>query len=186
MSGVELHHGVATDVGLVREVNEDAYLASPPVFVVADGMGGHDGGDVASAIVVEEFSTLADAGFNPYTSCLLTRGELCDQDADLVRRMTRASVRGWESYLKNPEPTNAKLHEVNKEMSLAILAFGAEEMRPLCFPAGEENQPFGRMAAERWETLARQLEETGLLKPGAVDPKQAFREEFVREASPAK
>lgn len=65
MTGVELHHGAATDVGLVREVNEDAFLASPPVFVVADGMGGHDRGDVASSIVVEEFRRLADAGYDP-------------------------------------------------------------------------------------------------------------------------
>jgi serine/threonine protein phosphatase PrpC len=65
MRQVELHHGAATDVGLVREVNEDAFLASPPIFVVADGMGGHDGGDVASAIVVEEFGRLADAGYDP-------------------------------------------------------------------------------------------------------------------------
>jgi protein phosphatase len=35
---VELDYGVATDVGHVREVNEDSYLARPPVFVVADGM----------------------------------------------------------------------------------------------------------------------------------------------------
>lgn len=55
MSRVELHHGAATDVGLVREINEDSWLAAPPVFVVADGMGGHHGGDVASRIVVEEF-----------------------------------------------------------------------------------------------------------------------------------
>ncbi|MGZ4450262.1 MAG: PP2C family protein-serine/threonine phosphatase [Nocardioides sp.] len=65
MSSVELHHGAATDVGLVREVNEDSFLAAPPVFVVADGMGGHEGGDVASAIVVEEFARLADAGYDP-------------------------------------------------------------------------------------------------------------------------
>src|SRR4051794_21178706 len=65
MSGVELHHGAATDVGRVREVNEDAFLAAPPVFVVADGMGGHEGGDVASAIVVEEFGRLADEGYDP-------------------------------------------------------------------------------------------------------------------------
>lgn len=61
---VELHHGAATDVGLVREVNEDAYLADPPVFVVADGMGGHDRGDIASALVIEEFSRLAADGFD--------------------------------------------------------------------------------------------------------------------------
>lgn len=65
MSTVEIRHGAATDVGRVREVNEDAYLVAPPVFVVADGMGGHEGGDVASAIVVEEFERLAAAGYDP-------------------------------------------------------------------------------------------------------------------------
>jgi serine/threonine protein phosphatase PrpC len=61
---VELRHGAASDVGLVREVNEDSHLAVPPVFVVADGMGGHDGGDIASRIVIEEFARLADAGYD--------------------------------------------------------------------------------------------------------------------------
>ncbi len=65
MSDVELHHGAATDIGRVREVNEDAFLAAPPVFVVADGMGGHDRGDVASQIVVEEFTKVAQAGYDP-------------------------------------------------------------------------------------------------------------------------
>ena len=65
MKHVELHHGARTDVGRVREVNEDSYLALPPVFVVADGMGGHDGGDVASRIVVEEFGRLAEDGYDP-------------------------------------------------------------------------------------------------------------------------
>lgn len=61
---VRLSFGAATDVGRVREANEDAHLARPPVFAVADGMGGHDGGDVASAIVVEELGALADRTFD--------------------------------------------------------------------------------------------------------------------------
>jgi len=56
-------HGSATDVGLVREVNEDSLLADEPIFVVADGMGGHDGGDVASGIAVQQFAGLAGRTF---------------------------------------------------------------------------------------------------------------------------
>jgi len=65
MTQVELHHGAATDVGLLREANEDAYLVAPPVFVVADGMGGHEDGAVASRIVVEEFTRVAEEGYEP-------------------------------------------------------------------------------------------------------------------------
>jgi protein phosphatase len=53
--------GSATDRGVVREVNEDALLTFPPVFLVADGMGGYDAGDLASRIAVEEFASLAGA-----------------------------------------------------------------------------------------------------------------------------
>lgn len=49
--------GSATDRG-PRPNNQDAMLAEPPVFVVADGMGGHAGGELASAIVVETFQSL--------------------------------------------------------------------------------------------------------------------------------
>jgi len=56
---VSLRFGSRTDVGRKRAVNEDSILADSPVFIVADGMGGHEAGDRASAAVVAEFVLLA-------------------------------------------------------------------------------------------------------------------------------
>jgi len=56
---IRFSHGAATSVGRVRQVNEDRFLAVPPLFVVADGMGGHGSGDVASTIAIAEMSACA-------------------------------------------------------------------------------------------------------------------------------
>src|SRR5262245_46285314 len=48
-----LRWGVVTDPGRIRQQNEDSVLVDSTIFVVADGMGGHKAGEVASALTVQ-------------------------------------------------------------------------------------------------------------------------------------
>ena len=54
-----------TDVGRQRQSNEDSFYESPPVFAVADGMGGARAGEVASRMAVEAFGEAADRDAGP-------------------------------------------------------------------------------------------------------------------------
>lgn len=51
--------GSRTDIGLAREQNEDSLVVAAPLFVVADGMGGHEAGEVASEIAVNTIAAYA-------------------------------------------------------------------------------------------------------------------------------
>ncbi len=59
---LELSWAAVTDTGRRREVNQDAMFASYPLFVVADGMGGHVGGEIASASTIDRLRAVADGG----------------------------------------------------------------------------------------------------------------------------
>ncbi len=54
--------GYASDVGLRREHNEDSLIAANPIFAVADGMGGHEAGEVASSICIRTLGESRIAG----------------------------------------------------------------------------------------------------------------------------
>ena len=59
--GATTTFGSRTDIGCLRDHNEDSLVVTPPLFAVADGMGGHAAGEVASEIAVNVLAERAPA-----------------------------------------------------------------------------------------------------------------------------
>ncbi len=65
---MKLVWGAASHVGMLRQQNEDAFIAEANVFAVADGMGGHNAGEVASALAIAGLQQAANVGFTSAAS----------------------------------------------------------------------------------------------------------------------
>ena len=83
-----LRYAARSDVGLLRTNNEDAVYAGPRLLAVADGMGGHAAGDVASAVTIATLAPLDDD--EPPTDLLGALAQAIRQANDQLRQMMDA------------------------------------------------------------------------------------------------
>lgn len=119
---------------------------------------------------------VADAGFNPYTSMIMTSEKLIAERPDTVRRFVEASHRGWVKYMEDATETNAAIQRLNPEMSQETLSYGVKEMQSM---VRDEEGRIGTMTLERWSELLSQMEEVRLVPTGRVRPEECFTTEFL-------
>jgi serine/threonine protein phosphatase PrpC len=105
-TGTQIAWGERTDIGRTRRTNQDAVLAKPPIFVVADGMGGHAAGEVASQLAVATFASLAENEVLLRDLVRVTRQANDEILADVDRHPDRAGMGTTVSGLAIAEGRN--------------------------------------------------------------------------------
>jgi NitT/TauT family transport system substrate-binding protein len=129
-----------------------AFLAKPDYsqqcFVTSEPLlAERQGGDPQTFLI-------ADAGYNPYTTVLITHGDTIRHHPERVKAVVEACREGWRKYLDDPSPANAAMGKLNTEMDADTFKRAAEVQKPLI---DEPGVPVGSMTAERWSQLGQQL-----------------------------
>lgn len=117
---------------------------------------------------------IADSGYNPYTGVVITRGQYIREHPEQVKAMIAALRSGWQSYLDDPSKANAAMHALNADMDLPTFAAAAAAQKPLIQTEATRQSGLGSMTLARWQTLAAQLVDLGVLKNPPPSPADCF------------
>ncbi len=102
---------------------------------------------------------IADAGYNPYTTVLITSGRTLQQKPGMVKNVVEACREGWRKYLDDPAAANAAMGKLNTEMDADTFKEAAAAQKPLIENEDTAKFGLGSMTAARWEELGRELVE---------------------------
>jgi NitT/TauT family transport system substrate-binding protein len=123
-----------------------------------------------------DFRTLliSTAGYDPYR-VLFVRNEYMNQHPDVAAKFVRASIKGWQEYLRDPAPANALILKLNPAQSAAQMAYTLQALKDGSFITGPDasGSQIGAMTASRWTETNQQLTALGVIhKP--IDPTTAY------------
>lgn len=111
---------------------------------------------------------VAEEGYNPYTTVLITRGDVLKKNPQLVKAVVDAVRAGWQQYMQNPEATNKMMAELNKSMDLATFGESSKAQEALIVTDETRARGLGVMTEVRWKQLVDQLYDLKLIKTKPV------------------
>jgi NitT/TauT family transport system substrate-binding protein len=125
---------------------------------------------------------LADYGYQTYATTIEAKKELVEKNPNLVQRFVDASIKGWYSYLENPQPGNQLIQKQNPEMTDEQITYGIKKLKEygIILSGEAETQGIGAMTDARWKLLFASMVNTRLSGPN-VNYKDAFTLEFVNK-----
>jgi NitT/TauT family transport system substrate-binding protein len=131
-----------------------------------------------------KYTLIADSGYSPYGDVIFTTEDMVKKHPDAVRAFVKASVQGWNDYLKNPGPTNGYLESTpgakNYPLKPDEINFSFTQVKRLGLVAGGDARThgIGYFSLARWKTLQQQMVATGQ-KVAGVNVTQAFTNQFL-------
>jgi NitT/TauT family transport system substrate-binding protein len=129
-----------------------------------------------------KFFLLADGGYPPYGSTIVTTEKMVAEKPEMVARFVKASLEGWRDYMKNPAPGNALIKADNPKMTDGQIAFAVEKMKQSKAVDGGDaaTQGIGVITAARYKQIYDFLVAGALLDP-KTDWQKAFDVRFVKD-----
>lgn len=171
--------------GLLDGVQEVPYLGSVSALVASKDIA-IQAYSFAEPLLAEQQGVdvtplmVSELGWNPYSSVLLTTGELIRDNPTLVRDVVQATQQGWRTYLTSPSAANEKILAANHHgMTAEVLDFGVKQLPGLAMPDGATIESVGGMSLSRWKTLVEQMTKLGIVDPEDVKAEDCFDAQFL-------
>ena len=146
---------------------QQIFVTSEPYFVKAAGA---------------DFRTMLikTSGYDPYR-VFFVRKDYMEQHPDVAAKFTRATIKGWQEYLRDPGPANALILKLNPAQNPAQMQYTLQALKDGAFITGPDTSgaQIGKMTADRWADTNQQLTALGVIKK-PLDPTTAYTLKFLQ------
>jgi NitT/TauT family transport system substrate-binding protein len=145
---------------------QQIFITSEPYFVTKAG------GSFRTMLI-------GSSGYDVYRVLYARRGFM-EKNPEITAKFVRASIKGWQEYLRDPKPANALILKLNPAQNPAQMKYTLQAMKDGNFITGPDKSgaEIGKMTSERWAATYEQLSTLGILRR-PIDPTTAYTLKFL-------